>query len=242
MNRKELLQYLIDKFNYEHYLEIGVHKGKTFLPIECRKKIAVDPAFRIYPVYLLKYIVRNRTNLRNSYYQMTSEKFFTKRLSRFKPENYPDIVFIDGLHTFEASLKDVLEALYYLKPEGSIVLHDCFPPTKAAAIPGRSLAEAAGKNVEGWTGAWCGDVWKTIVYLKQSFPDDLEISVLNTDMGLGIVRKSSNRKEFILRKELFDQILKYDYQYLQQNPETKIGLMNTEKLPKLFENKSNFRK
>lgn len=234
MKRKELLQYLIDRFKYEQYLEIGVYKGKTFLPIVCRKKTAVDPAFRIHPIHLIRSIIRNRTNLRNSYYQMTSERFFRKKISGFKPENYPDLVFIDGLHTFEASLNDVLQALFFLKPEGTIVLHDCFPPSKAAATPARSLAEAANKDVEGWTGTWCGDVWKTIAYLKQSFPDDLEISVLNTDMGLGMVRKISDKKKFALRNSLYDEIRNYDYQYLQQDPEINIGLMDSTDLPKFF--------
>lgn len=235
MKRKELLQYLIDKFNYEHYLEIGVHKGKNFLPIVCRKKIAVDPAFRISPVRLVRSIIQNNTNLRNSYFQMTSDKFFEKRLSRFKAKNYPDLVFIDGLHTFEASLKDVLHALYFLKPGGTIVLHDCFPPNSAAATPASSLAEAAKKNIDGWTGTWCGDVWKTIVYLKQSFPEDLEIFVLNSDMGLGVVRKTSDRKKFIINDESFQEILNYDYKFFKQNLEAKIDLTDPAELPTLLE-------
>ena len=235
MNRKELLQYLIDKFGYEQYLEIGVHKGKTFLPIVCRKKRAVDPAFRIHPMFLLQSILQNRHNLRNRYYQMSSEKFFSKKLPRFNTKDYPDLVLIDGLHTFRASLKDVLYALYYLKPGGTIILHDCFPPNKAAAIPAKSLEEAANKNIEGWTGTWCGDVWKTIIYLKEAFPDDLDICVLNTDMGLGIVRKKSDGKEFGFNEKLYNKIGNFQYEYLIEDPEIKIGLTNLDDLTEIFE-------
>jgi hypothetical protein len=37
-------------------------------------------------------------------------------------------------------------------------------------------------------GTWCGDVWKAVVMLRASRPD-LEVEVLDTDFGLGVVRK-----------------------------------------------------
>ena len=240
MNRKELLQYLIDNFGYENYLEIGVHKGKTFLPIICRKKIAVDPAFRIHPGFLIKAIFENRINLRNRYYQMSSDVFFSKKLPKFKVKDHPDLVLIDGLHTFRASLNDVLQALDYLRADGTIILHDCFPPNKAAATPAQSLAEAASMNVEGWTGTWCGDVWKTIVYLKEDFPKDLEVKVLNSDMGLGIVRKISDKKEFDIDESLVNKISQLQYDYLQVKPEDRIGLTEVNDLEEIFKsNRSN---
>lgn len=232
MNRKTLLQYLIDKFGYKNYLEIGVHKGKTFLPIVCRNKIAVDPAFRIYPQQLIKAIFENKVNLRNRYYQMTSDKFFEKKLPHFNPKNYPDLVFVDGLHTFKASLNDVLHALYYLKPGGTIVLHDCFPPNVAAATPANSLAEAAKKNIEGWTGTWCGDVWKTIVYLKKDFSEDLEVNVLNSDMGLGIARKKTDKSEFPISNQIYNQIV--DYKFSEIDARVDLNLVEYQDLNKLF--------
>lgn len=239
MDRKELLQYLINNFGYENYLEIGVHKGKTFLAIVCRKKIAVDPAFRIHPSFLFKAIIRDRTNLRNRYYQMSSEKFFSKKLPGFNVKDHPDLVLIDGLHTFRASLKDVLNALNYLRPNGSIILHDCFPPNKAAATPAKSLTEATSMNVDGWTGTWCGDVWKTIIYLKEAFPDDLDVRVLNTDMGLGVVRKTSGKKEFSFNEKLYNKIRNFQYKYLIEDPENKIELTDLKDIPRIFANNLN---
>ena len=43
----------------------------------------------------------------------------------------------------------------------------------------------------GWTDEWCGDSWKTIPYLIKNNLD-LNISVLNTDYGLGIITKRDN--------------------------------------------------
>lgn len=165
---------------------------------------------------------------------MTSERFFRKKLSGFKIENYPDLVFIDGLHTFKASLEDVLNSLKYLKSGGSIVLHDCFPPTKAAATPARSLAEAANKEVEGWKGTWCGDVWKTIVYLKMRYPATLDIYVLNADMGLGVVRlKGNDVLEKNIEPKLFSKVDSMSYKDLVENPESLINLCELHQYSKI---------
>lgn len=43
-------------------------------------------------------------------------------------------------------------------------------------------------NLDGWEGTWNGDVWKTIVYLRSHYKN-LHVYVLNTDHGLGIIRK-----------------------------------------------------
>lgn len=229
MNRIQLLQKLVDHYHYDNYLEIGVHKGKTFLQISCKNKIAVDPAFKITPGDYLRFLYHNRTNWKNRYYQMKSDEFFSRKMSKFKSKNYPELVFIDGLHTYQASLNDVYNSLKYLKPKGTIVLHDCFPPTKAAATPAESLDDAKRMDIEGWTGAWCGDVWKTIAYLNTKFSKELEVTVLNADLGLGIIQlKENSCSGKDIDKELFDRINKLNYDELMKDPENMIQLKNVD--------------
>jgi hypothetical protein len=113
---------------------------------------------------------------------MTSDDFFAGRRFFFGL----DVVFVDGLHTQRQALKDVENALAHLNPGGVIVIHDCNPPSAAAAHPAESLAHAASLNLPGWNGEWCGDVWKSIVMIR-SQRRDVKAFVLDCDFGLGIV-------------------------------------------------------
>lgn len=231
MNRFTLLQELIVDHGYQNFLEIGTHKGKTFLPLECKNKTAVDPNFKISIPFVLKWLFKKPENFRNRYFNMTSDAFFERKTTYLEKSGKLDLVFIDGLHTFEASLTDVLNSLKYLNPKGTIVLHDCFPPTKASATPAGSLKEAANMNISDWKGSWCGDVWKTIVYLKELYKTELDVFVINTDLGLGVIRnKSLNPAELKIDEIFYNAISSYDFDYLIRDPEETIGLKNPDYL------------
>lgn len=74
-------------------------------------------------------------NINNKYFEETSDDFFLKREDHLKKVKQLDVMLIDGLHTYRASLKDVLNSLKYLNEKGMIVMHDCYPPFKADALP-----------------------------------------------------------------------------------------------------------
>ena len=59
------------------------------------------------------------------------------------------------------------------------------------AHPGQSLEAVANEQLDGWTGEWCGDVWKTPALLR-STRKDLEVFVLDTDYGCGVVTRGQN--------------------------------------------------
>ena len=226
MDRITLIQNLINKKRYRRYLEIGTYKGVSFLPIRCRKKIAVDPFFKVRRKEKLKWLFKNPFNFRNSYFRMKSDVFF-KEQKLFLEKRRPDIVLVDGLHTFEASLNDVLNSLRHLSEKGVIIMHDCYPPHKAAATPGTSSADAKKAGVEGWTGQWCGDVWKTIIYLREQYNGVLDVFVLNTDMGLGVIKQKNKKAlELAINRELFKKVDAMNYEEMTSNAQKLIGLRN----------------
>jgi hypothetical protein len=45
-------------------------------------------------------------------------------------------------------------------------------------------------NIPGWTGFWCGDVWKAIVRLRAT-RNDLRVFVLDCDYGIGVVYRGT---------------------------------------------------
>ena len=109
--RWDLIQYLIDKYSFKKYLEIGCDDDASFSKIKIEKKIGVDPF--------------SGGTIRD-----TSDNFFKNNKDFF------DIIFIDGLHIYEQVIKDINNSLKFLNKGGFILIHDCLPRTKAhQAIP-----------------------------------------------------------------------------------------------------------
>jgi hypothetical protein len=170
-----------------HYLEIGVCRGDSFLPIRARAKWGVDPAPLMTEEECRKRRRRALLRLRDEVlFRMTSDEFF-RRESRWLRRRGIDVALIDGLHTYSQTLRDVLNTLAYLKPGGVIVLHDCNPATELAATPAESYEDMQAR-FPGFDGDWNGDVWKVILHLRALRPD-LEAVVLDCDYGVGVVRR-----------------------------------------------------
>ena len=187
MDKISVIQDLIDAVKGRIYLEIGVASGDCFLKIRADNKIAVDPEFTIPLRRKLKGCFDKR---KKYYYRMPSDDFFRNAPCALLKKGV-DVVFVDGLHTHEQTLRDIKNSLGFLKPGGAIVVHDCNPKSPASAYPAASYEEAKNARPEGWTGEWSGDVWKTMPYLR-STRGDLGIFVLDCDCGLGIITKGGD--------------------------------------------------
>lgn len=105
----------------------------------------------------------------------TSDEYFESITDDIKY----DIIFIDGLHHDDQVLKDIENSLNHLSENGTIVCHDCLPTTE-------KMQE---RNDHG--GEWTGDVWKAIAHLRVE-RIDLDIRVVDTDYGCGIIKAGSN--------------------------------------------------
>ena len=224
MNRIELIQAIFQKTELEYYLEIGCRKGRSFLPIVAKHKMVVDPAFAI-PFYRKwKWGIKVPENTNNQYFEETSDDFFAKRKDLIKQL---DVVLVDGLHTYRASLLDALNSLKYLNKDGIIIFHDCLPPNRAAAMPTELFPTKKEKrSIPGWTNEWCGDVYKTIIYLRKAFPEVLDALVVDTDYGLGILRPKVKLNPIDLKVDeaLFEEINKIDYDQLMADTKNLINL------------------
>jgi hypothetical protein len=109
VTRQSLILYLIQKFNYNSYLEIGCNYDATFSCVSLQDKIGVDPE-------------------RGGNVRMTSDEYFSLCNRKF------DLIFIDGLHHAHQVLKDVNNALLHLNEGGTILMHDCNPQTEISQI------------------------------------------------------------------------------------------------------------
>ena len=159
MKRYEIINRIIESKGYKNYLEIGVRDGECFREINCENKVGVDPAPATY----------DTTHI------MTSDTFF-KDLST---DTKFDIVFIDGLHLDHQVDKDIENSLKYLSEGGTIVLHDCNPPTKYHA--GENPVFTAPAN-----GEWNGTVYLSLIKLRL-YRKDLKLVTVDSDWGVGIL-------------------------------------------------------
>ena len=100
--RWDLIKYLIDKYGYSDYLEIGCDRDQLFSKVEIQNKTGVDP-------------------VSGGTIRKTSDDFFRENDKKF------DIIFIDGLHIYEQVKKDILNSVNSLKENGIILVHDCMP-------------------------------------------------------------------------------------------------------------------
>ena len=163
---------MIKKNNYSDYLEIGCDQDQLFSKVKIKNKKGVDP--------------ENGGNVRK-----TSDDFFRDNKDKF------DIVFIDGLHTYEQSKKDILNSVDCLKENGIILVHDCMPDCMSKqAVPRYRMS-------------WNGDVWKAIIDLRQN--EDLEIYTCEIDQGIGIIKKNKNLSVLKIKKDIKD--LKFEDYY-----------------------------
>jgi hypothetical protein len=139
------------------YLEVGVERGLTLESIRARSRWGVDPA----PNFDLSKLPTNV-----QFFRGTSDEFF----HRLQDDVYFDVVFLDGLHLFEQTYKDLRNALAHV-PEGAVLIDDTVPSDEVSAIPDRriSFALRAELGLEGQP--WHGDVWKVVVYISKNHPE-----------------------------------------------------------------------
>ena len=162
--RSEIVQRLLDLFVAPHYLEIGVHEGVTFRPLRAAKKVAVDPEF-LFDTKAA--VVSDGTTI--NYHQMTSDDYFGRVAD---PDSPFDVIFLDGLHTFDQTLRDLMNALLVLNRRGIIVVDDVIPNSYQASLANpadvgevRAYMAAQDPRLLG-DQAWMGDVFKIPFYVQ----------------------------------------------------------------------------
>ena len=105
-SRFDVINFLIEKYNYKSYLEVGLQYGVAWNEVKCEHKVGVEPIHAHEDPRILK---------------LYSNDFFAQNRETF------DIIFIDGDHVYEQVIVDIRNAKKVLNPGGSIVMHDCRP-------------------------------------------------------------------------------------------------------------------
>ena len=176
-SRMEIIQKIINQNNFKKYLEIGCDQDENFSKIKVENKVGVDP-------------------LRGGTIRSTSDEFFKSNNDKF------DIIFLDGLHTYNQTIKDINNSLEHLNSNGIIIIHDCLPKKIWNQIVPRMY------------GHWNGDVWKAIVESRTL--SDIDTYTCVADHGLGVIFKRKNRNLLNLKINNFEK-LKFSEYYKNHN-------------------------
>lgn len=119
----------------------------------------------------------------------TSDEFFASNKEKF------DIIFIDGLHHADQVYKDIMNSLDVINDGGIILMHDCKPTTEfMQQIPLTTQVE------------WTGDTWKAYVKVRTE-REDLEMFVIDTDWGVGVIKKGKQEKLKIIIPLTYDNFV-----------------------------------
>jgi hypothetical protein len=179
------LEKLYDYLKPRNVIEIGVSQSASLARVPAPAiAIGVDPVPSvIYPLQTEAHI-----------FAETSDDFFAHRnvpeLLRGEPLS---IGFIDGSHLFEQALRDFMHLEKYCGPNSVIMFHDTVPLDE---VTQRRTPE---------THFSTGDVWKTILCLKQYRPDLDIFTIATAPTGLTIVTGLDHSSTLL--SEIYDEAL-----------------------------------
>lgn len=183
MQRYDIINKFITKYNFLNYLEIGVFTGQCFREVVAQHKDGVDPG--------TESGVAAEVN-----YPMTSDDFFTM----LKGSNIKyDIIFLDGLHHSDQVDKDIQNCLEHLQDYGIIVIHDCNPEKEEYTLVPRV------------SGIWHGDVYKSILRFRKSGIHTF--FTIDTDCGCGVIIKDNKKIENVNVENFDRALVDWNYFY-----------------------------
>ena len=160
MNYSDIIPVICSSVQCKLYLELGAQFGSTLNKVTTKgiRAVGVD----IKKQWMIGHF---------EFFEESTDKFFT----HFNEK--PDVIFIDGDHSFESVKKDFINSLNILNEYGIIFLHDTDPYTESYL-----------------TLDYCGDAYKIIDWIKENYKD-LDVITLQADEpGLTIVKRSNDRR------------------------------------------------
>ena len=182
------------------YLEIGLAHGYTFEAIKSEFKTGVDP----FP----------KSRIKNQYSEIkivkkTSDEFFAENKEIF------DLIFVDGMHTFEQSYIDLINSIKCLAPGGVILLDDVIPGDKFSAMSDIAVCKSERLKAGSELQTWSGDVFKSIIMLVELHPQVEIRTIISPDHPQTLIwvnREFEDSFNMRIDLESYDKYADIDYE------------------------------
>jgi hypothetical protein len=198
------INYLATQLKATKYLEVGVAKGRTFFGVRIDRKVAVDPSFQFDVADYRSDSVR--------FFEVVSDRYF---LEHAGAERF-DIIFLDGLHTFEQTLRDFCNSLSFSHERTVWVIDDTLPIDVYSAIKEQRKALQARKDAGGQSLAWHGDVYKIVFALHDLFPC-FSYCTLSTQGNPQTLIWKCPRRDFSPKYDSLEVVSRLSYFDLREN-------------------------
>jgi hypothetical protein len=162
-----------------NYLEIGIEDGNTFSNINAARKVGVDPFPRVNTLNLPPNI---------SIHSEYSDTFFQRNEENF------DFAFIDGLHTWDQTYRDIINAFNHGTSNMAILVDDVVPCDASAGMRNQIDCQVEKKRLGIDNNFWMGDVYKCVKLLSMFHPEITlyTITEANENPQLLLMRQSKN--------------------------------------------------
>lgn len=208
------INYLAAGLKATKYLEVGVAKGRTFFGVKVEYKVAVDPKFQFD-------LTQHRSDSIR-FFEVVSDRYFVEQagVERF------DIIFLDGLHTFEQTLRDFCNSLSFSHDRTVWVIDDTLPSDVYSTIRDERKALEARKDAGGQGLSWHGDVFKTIFAVHDFFPC-FSYCTLSTNGNPQTLIWRKPRRDFRPKYDNLELISRLSYFDLKENGSI-LGLITEE--------------
>lgn len=199
------VNFLARQLNAKSYLEIGVSQGTTFLGVDIERKVAVDPQFAFdFSIHQSDLV---------EFHQLPSDQFFVRQAGN----RTFDVMFIDGLHTFEQTFRDFCNSICHSHNNSVWIIDDVVPCDVYSTL--RDYREAfkfryaTGNKVN----AWHGDVFKVVFAIHDFFPVFSYVTV-NTNGNHQTILWRRPRAEFVPVIDNLETISRLTYFDMKNNP------------------------
>lgn len=213
-------------FGYSTYLEVATaYSGFQFSNIDPRIYSSIERImYRLPPNYDDGMIINCGT-------ESTDSCLCFKSL--IDNGRHYDVVFVDSFHSYEASRRDLELALLVLNRKGTLVVHDCNPPSEIYTQP------------QSMNGEWVGETYLALLdFVREK--KCISYCVVDMDWGCGVIRW---KNEIIADKykasvvsgmctKLNDSTTRepyYDWSYFQEHHARLLKLKSVTQFKKLYE-------
>jgi len=202
---------LASNYQADKYLEIGVQKGATFFYVDMPHKIGVDPA--------LLFEESMFSDEGRLFFREPSDNFFArlKKSTVTLPTAFNDaagkptfdIIFIDGLHTFEQSFRDFKNSHAFAHENTIWLLGNTVPSDPYSALPDQAMSLAYRKAANLRGNPWHGDVFKTVFAIHDLFSEFSYCTLMRANPQTVVWRAAPSERKSVFASS--DAIAQLDF-------------------------------
>lgn len=163
------LNTIAQRLRCQSYLEIGVCTGTTFLAVEVEQRTGVDPEFSFDTTL-------HHDGERIQLLSKTSDQFFAE----LDPETKYDLIFLDGLHTYDQTYRDLNNALLHSHPGTVILIDDTWPCDVFSTQRDMGSAHTLRRRLTGSNDLrWHGDTYKIMPLIALCHPAHHYVTIVD---------------------------------------------------------------